>query len=71
MRPRRRYSIAGRKFESVLRVHHVEQIAELRAENAALKQRIQELESQLAMSPIGDSLMDWPLSKFHELEDNQ
>jgi cell division protein FtsB len=44
VRPHRKFTIAGRRFEDVLRVERDRQIAELRAENAALKRRIEELE---------------------------
>jgi hypothetical protein len=46
-RPYKRYTIAGKRFEDVLRVERDHQIAELRAENAALKERIAELTAQL------------------------
>jgi hypothetical protein len=69
MRPHRRYTIAGKRFEDALRVERDRQIAELRAENAALKQQIQELESQKLAGRLRDNFMEWPLSKFHELEE--
>ena len=37
MRPYKRYTIAGRRFEDALRVESDRQIAELRAENEKLK----------------------------------
>jgi hypothetical protein len=64
MRPPRRYSIAGKRFEDVLRVHRDQQIRELKAENAALKQRIEELEGmvqqedQAEVQPEGTILCD-------------
>jgi cell shape-determining protein MreC len=42
-RPYRKYSIAGKRFEDVLRVHRAEQIRELKADNQALTDRVSEM----------------------------
>lgn len=42
MRPHRRYSVAGRKFESVLAAERNRQIRELREENERLKAAVRD-----------------------------
>ena len=42
MRPHRRYTIAGKRFEDVLRVERNRQIAELREENEGLKATVRD-----------------------------
>ena len=42
MRPHRKYTIAGKRFEDALRVERDRQIAELRAENDRLKAAVRD-----------------------------
>ncbi len=42
MRPHRRYTIAGKRFEDALRVERNRQIAELREENEKLKAAVRD-----------------------------